>query len=121
MSVSRRLGPLAAAAVVMSCSSGATAPAVVNTFGGSETALAVTVDMPGNTYAPNNIDIAAGGTVTFVFPITPHDVRFGGNTSAPADILATMNVTVARTFTVKGTFAFVCTIHDNMSGKVVVH
>jgi plastocyanin len=123
MSVGRRFGLAAAAAFVTACSaSESTAPAVVDTFGGSPTALSVDVVMPdNNVFNPNNISIAAGGVVRFIFPSTPHDVRFGGNASAPADIFATQNVTVVRTFTVKGTFAFVCTLHDNMAGKVIVN
>jgi plastocyanin len=111
---------LAIAALAAACSS-STAPTRTETFGGSATALAVTVNMPGESFSPNHIDIAQGGVVTFAFPSVQHDVRFGGNASAPSDILATSNVSVARTFTNKGTFGFVCTLHANMTGTVVVH
>lgn len=96
-------------------------PAVVDTFGGSPTALAVVVNMPSVVYTPNNVDIARGGVVSFVFTAVPHDVRFNGAANAPEDILATSNVTVTRSFPVAGTFAFLCTLHANMTGKVTVH
>lgn len=111
---------LAAAFLAAGCSgSEPTAPA--DTFGGSATALSVDVTMPGTAFIPNHIDIARGGVVRFVFAALAHDVRFGGNTSAPDDILVTSNTTVTRTFANAGTFTFLCTLHANMSGTVVVH
>ncbi len=96
-------------------------PAVVDTFGGSPTALSVDVTMPSVVFTPNNIDIAQGGEVRFIFASLSHDVRFNGAANAPADILTSSNVTVSRTFPVQGTYAFLCTIHSNMNGRVVVH
>ena len=122
MLTNRRLGIIAAAAAATACSTSASpTSSQAETFGGSATALAVTVNMPGEAYSPNHIDVAQGGVVTFVFTSVQHDVRFGGNASAPADILASSNTTVNRTFTNKGTFGFICTLHANMTGTVVVH
>jgi plastocyanin len=116
----RRLIALAAALLAAGCSgSSPTAPA--DTFGGSATALSVDVTMPGTAFNPNHIDIAKGGVVRFIFAALEHDVRFGGNASAPSDILVTSNATVTRTFANAGTFTFLCTLHANMSGVVVVH
>jgi plastocyanin len=77
--------------------------------------------MPSVVFTPNNIDIAQGGEVRFVFASLAHDVRFNGAANAPADIQVSSNVTVSRTFPVAGSFAFLCTLHSNMSGKVLVH
>lgn len=101
------------------CSSAPTEP--TETFGGSPTALSVDVTMPGEVFRPNNIDIAEGGVVRFVFSALTHDVRFNAAASAPADILAASNATVTRTFSTAGSFPFLCTLHDNMTGIVVVH
>jgi plastocyanin len=115
-----RLGIIAATLTAVACGS-STAPGQAETFGGSATALAVTVTMPGELFSPNHVDIAQGGVVTFTFPSVQHDVRFGGNASAPADILTSSNTSVNRTFTNKGTFGFICTLHANMTGTVIVH
>ncbi len=102
-----------------SCStSEPTAPA--DTSGGSATALSVDVTMPGTRFLPNRIDLAQGGVVRFVFSALPHDVRFSGG-ATPADIPVTSNATVSRSFAARGTFNFLCSLHANMSGTVVVH
>lgn len=77
--------------------------------------------MPAVKYTPNRIDIALGGTVRFVFGAVAHDVRFNGTPGAPTDIPVRTNETVSRTFSARGTFPFLCTLHDNMTGAVVVH
>jgi len=109
---------LAAGCSGSSSPTGTTSP---DTFGGSATATLVSVTMPDVVYNPNHIDIARNGVVNFVFAGTAHDVRFGGNAQAPNDILVTTNTTVPRTFTNAGTFTFLCTLHANMNGVVVVH
>ena len=122
---------LAAVVVVTACggssdssskaSSSPTAPTNTDTFGGSATATSVDVNMPGVVFAPNRIDIAKGGVIRFIFTAIAHDVRFNGATGAPADIQATSNVTVSRTFATAGTFPIVCTLHAGMTGTVIVH
>ncbi len=105
------------------CSGSSSPTSSTNTdaFGGSATATSVNVTMPDVVYNPNHIDIGRNGVVNFVFASTAHDVRFGGNAQAPSDILVSSNTTVSRTFTNAGTFTFLCTLHANMSGVVVVH
>jgi plastocyanin len=100
---------------------GTTGTTSQDTNGGSATATSVDVTMPGERYIPNHIDIAKGGIVRFIFSAIAHDVRFNGATGAPGDILATTDATVSRTFATSGTYAFVCTLHANMTGTVVVH
>jgi plastocyanin len=120
MSPFRPLLALATVVLAAGCSD-STPTAPVDTFGGSATSLSVDVTMPSTAYIPNHIDIAQGGVVRFIFAGLPHDVRFGGNPSAPQDILVTSNTTVSRTFANTGTFTFLCTLHANMTGTVVVH
>ena len=109
-----------AAALALGCTSSTAPSSNADTFGGSATALTVDVTMPSTVYNPNHIDILHGGVVNFVFASLAHDVRFSGS-GAPADILATTSTTVTRTFTTVGTFTFLCTLHANMTGTVVVH
>jgi plastocyanin len=123
MPLLRSAALIAVAVFTLGCSSKSdlTAPASTDTFGGSASATSVDVTMPSVVYTPNRIDIAKGGTVRFIFAALAHDVRFNGNTSAPADILVSSNTTISRTFANAGTFAFLCTLHANMSGTVTVH
>jgi plastocyanin len=123
MPLLRSAALIAVAVLSLGCSSKSdtTAPVSTDTFGGSATATSVDVMMPSVVYAPNRIDIARGGTVRFVFAALAHDVRFNGNTSAPTDILVSSNTTISRTFANTGTFAFLCTLHANMTGTVTVH
>lgn len=80
----------------------------------------VLVTMPGNVFVPLLVQLARGGTVTWRFGFTPHNVIFGGTPGAPADITITSDRDVARTFPTVGTFRYDCTIHPGMSGVVEV-
>ena len=124
MPTTRRIVTVCAVIFAAGCSgsgSDVTGTTTTDTFGGSATATTVAVTMPNLVYNPNHIDIARNGVVNFVFSSIAHDVRFGGNAQAPNDILVTSNTTVSRTFTNAGTFTFLCTLHANMTGVVVVH
>ena len=81
---------------------------------------AVTVVMPGNLFSPFTSTIKVGGTVTFDFPQTIHNVIFTPKAGAPADIQNTSNVRIARTFNTVGLFPYDCTLHDGMKGEVNV-
>jgi plastocyanin len=76
-----------------------------------------------SSYSPAQTDIAAGGTVQFVFASVPHNVFFNASpTGAPADIPGEVaNQTVTRMFNTKGSFVYNCTIHPGMTGTIVVH
>jgi len=75
-------------------------------------------------FSPNFVQINAGDTIQFV--ITPgsenqgHDVTFDAKAGAPANIKVTLNGTIPRVFTTRGTFHFNCFVHPGMSGDVVV-
>ncbi len=80
----------------------------------------VLVTMPGNVFVPLLVQLARGGTVTWRFGATPHNVIFGATAGAPADINITNDQDVSRTFPTLGTFRYDCTIHPGMSGVVEV-
>ena len=84
---------------------------------------AATVDATINLdFSPSQVDIVAGGTVTWRFAATVHNVTFSGSAAGtPSGISNTANTTVARTFSTAGTFAYQCTLHQGMTGSVVVH
>lgn len=84
------------------------------------TAGAAVVFMPGFSFVPFTTNIRVGGSVAFDFPAETHNVIFSRITGAPADIQATSNRSVSRTFTVAGNFPYDCTLHPGMSGLVVV-
>jgi plastocyanin len=74
-----------------------------------------------NTFAPNRVVVAIGGTVTWTFGTVQHNVQFRGTTGAPANIPnSTANQAVARTFGTAGTFDYDCNLHAGMNGRVVV-
>jgi len=57
--------------------------------------------------------------VTFTFADVAHVVHFDV-AGAPADIPATMDGSVVRTFPTAGSYPYHCTIHPYMHGTVVV-
>jgi len=69
----------------------------------------------------SSIDIRLGGTVTWIFAAIAHTVTFDAVAGRPADITATNNASDSRTFSVAGTFTYHCTIHNGMTGRVIVH
>lgn len=73
------------------------------------------------TFTPATVDIAVGGTVTWTFGALTHNVTFGGQTGAPANIATTTNTQIQRTFNTAGAFPYDCTVHPGMSGTVNVH
>ena len=76
---------------------------------------------PGNDFSPFRVTLLVGGTVRFHITGVPHNVVFTpGQAGAPANINVVANVTVARTFAVRGTFPYDCTVHPGMSGQIVV-
>jgi plastocyanin len=80
-----------------------------------------TVTVSGSAFSPPQVDIAAGGTVTWNFDdYVEHTVTFSG-TGTPENIPASMSTAVERTFPVAGTYPYSCSIHYGMSGTVVVH
>jgi uncharacterized protein YjdB len=73
------------------------------------------------TFDPSTLDLARGGTVTWVFASLTHNVTFADVNGAPQDIGNQTSTSVSRTFSTAGTFNYVCTLHSGMNGRVVVH
>jgi plastocyanin len=78
------------------------------------------VSMPGFSFSPFTTNVTVGGSVVFDFPNEPHNVIFDNVAGAPQDIQQSVNRRVTRTFAVRGTFPYDCTLHPGMSGQVVV-
>jgi len=79
-----------------------------------------TVTMPANVFVPFLVQLARGGTVTWVFGSEAENVIFAPTAGAPADINIVTNVSIARTFPTVGNFRYDCTIHPGMNGVVEV-
>ena len=71
-----------------------------------------------NRFTPAAIQVPAGTTVTWAFKdgFVPHDVVADGfNSGKPR-----RKGTFAHTFDRPGTYAYRCSVHDGMTGRVVV-
>jgi plastocyanin len=71
-----------------------------------------------NQFTPPAIQVTAGTTVTWSFDdrFVPHDVSGDGWTSGDPKSTGTFT----HTFDRPGTYAYRCTLHDGMDGRVVV-
>jgi plastocyanin len=78
-----------------------------------------TVVAPGTVFQPATVDVRAGGTVTWTFGSTAHQVTFI-TPGAPADIPEFQDGSVSRTFPSHGTFHYQCS-GPQMSGVITVH
>jgi plastocyanin len=77
------------------------------------------VSMAGRSFSPSTVTIAAGGSVTFcndddrAHTVTANDGAFNSGTIGEGG-------SWKRTFKQAGTFSYLCAIHPEMTGKVVV-
>jgi plastocyanin len=119
--------------VVLGIGSGSTTVNVSLTLGSvtRTTTVAVTVTgiLPsvasvsttsGDFFTPNKVVIGQGGSVTWTFGVTIHNVNFAGTPGAPSRIDDAYSTSASRTFTQPGNFTYNCTIHAGMSGQVIV-
>jgi amicyanin len=78
-----------------------------------------TVSMDHNTFIPSEITVAPGTTVTWVNnEAMPHTV-VDQNKGFRSKMLA-KEATFSFTFTTAGDYDYLCSIHPNMKGKVIV-
>ena len=103
-------------AALMACGSSSTSP--VTTPG--------TVTASSNlSFNPSTVTVTTNGapaTVTWVFQSVAHTVTWDTQPSGAsvANIGLTSNASVARDFTVTGTYTYHCSVHPFMTGTVVV-
>jgi len=107
---------VAAVLALAACSSGATTTPTGTTGGGTSSSSA-TVSMVGLAFNPTSVDIAVGGTVTFVNDDTvQHNVAGESWSSGPMD----PGKSFTQTFSTAGAIAVRCTIHPSMTMTVNV-
>jgi plastocyanin len=124
---------LAAACVLAACGGGGAASDTVGTGGnppeqpapsppaGAPSAGNVTVTTPGESFSPQVVNIATGGTVTWQFSGSRHNVTFGSLQPAGGNIPDTdSGNSASRVFATAGTYAYQCTRHAGMTGQVIV-
>ncbi len=81
----------------------------------------VTVTTPNLSFSPGTVNIAVGATVTWQFSGNTHNVTFGGLQPPGGNIPdQPAGSSQSRTFTSAGTYGYVCTRHNGMTGTVVV-
>ena len=81
---------------------------------------AVTVSTPGDSFSPQSVTIAPGGTVTWSISGATHNVTFGATAPPGGNIPDTRGASVSRSFPAAGTYDYQCTRHDGMTGRVLV-
>jgi plastocyanin len=82
---------------------------------------AATVTTPNSTFSPADVTITTGGTVTWQFSGTRHNVVFQGTTPAGGNIPdQDPGASVSRTFAAPGTYNYFCARHSGMTGRVTV-
>lgn len=96
------------------------ATAAVTVTGPSNAPLAAAVGTTDASFTVPSVTIATGGTVTWTFGPTTHNVTFAATTGAPQSVNNSASTSVARTFNTAGTFSYQCTLHAGMTGTVIV-
>ena len=102
-------------------SGGATLSATATIIVSAPVPGGVTVTTPNLTFSPSTVTLAAGGTVTWQFTGNTHNVTFTGSAPAGGNIPdQPPGSSQSRSFAAAGSFAYVCTRHNGMTGTVVV-
>jgi plastocyanin len=124
-----RLPRLAAAAVLVAalaaCGGGSTKPAAdtsATTAGAAAGTATDKVEVKDFAFKPKAITVKAGTTVTWTFADSAdHTVASKtGESDIPESPKLTGGKTYTHTFAKAGSFAYLCTIHNSMTGTVVV-
>ena len=102
-------------------SSGTTRTATATVTVATASASNVVVTTPGESFAPRIVNIAPGSTVTWQFSGSRHNVTFGSQQPAGGSIPDTdSGNSASRVFANAGTYDYLCTRHDGMTGQVIV-
>ncbi len=113
---------LAVAALVAAAGCGSSSNSPTNpspTNGTPVSIVSGSSNLTTNAYAPNPVNIAVGGTVTWTNnDNTPHTST--GNSGAWDSGSIAPGASFSRTFTSAGSFPYHCTIHPGMVGTVNV-
>ncbi|MBF6251525.1 cupredoxin family copper-binding protein [Nocardia farcinica] len=81
----------------------------------------VTVTVDDMTFSPENITVGVGDTVTWKFSDSaPHSVQGIGDKAMGINSPILDSGEWSYTFTVPGTFRYLCTLHPQMRGSVTV-
>ena len=113
-------GISAGTATITAAAGGVTGTKVLTITAPSGSVTSAYVMTVGNTFFPTNVTVAQGGTVTFLFGGTTHNVDFGSSIGRPSNIGDTQNSDNPSTFSTRGTFSYSCTLHPGMVGTVTV-
>jgi plastocyanin len=123
MSVRRSI-PISVLAAFCAACSASTQPSGQSGGGSGGTFVpAATVNAtPSLAFAPAQVNLAVGGTVTFAFGGVGHNVFFDDDPAgAPANIAGVnANTSVQRTFPTAGVYTYFCHIHPGMQGTIIV-
>lgn len=110
--------------VVQSGSSGSPPPAPPPTTpppSAPPAGSAATVTTPNSTFSPADVSIPTGGTVTWQFSGTRHNVVFQGAAPVGGNIPdQDPGASVSRTFTAPGSYSYFCARHSGMTGRITV-
>lgn len=82
--------------------------------------VVATVTAPALEYTPGEVDVQAGGTVTWSIGAIHHSVTFT-TAGSPEDIPELQEASDSRTFTTGGVYGYRCSFHPQMTGAVRVH
>lgn len=97
-------------------------PMTVTVSNSIPTTANVAVGSGGDIFTPNQVDLKAGGTVTYSWAAGPHNVTFiAPPASVPNSGDQVAGYTFPVTFTTAGTYDYQCTIHAGMRGTITVH
>ena len=97
-------------------------PMTVTVSNNIPTTADVAVGSGGDTFTPSQVDLKAGGTVTYSWAAGPHNVTFiSPPSSVPNSGDQVAGYTLPVTFTTAGTYDYQCTIHAGMRGTITVH
>ena len=132
-SASPTIAEVDASGNVLAISSGGTTITAQLTVGSVTRTATVTVNVTGSlpasgsvsttagdAFTPNRVAIIQGGSVTWTFGVTIHNVTFNPTAGAPANISDTYSISANRSFNTSGNFVYTCTLHPGMSGTIIV-